>query len=85
MAGALSAPVSASRSRKGSPLPAGAVCTSVEIEPAENGGYTVTHRYRQQETANKGKGPDCYSYIEPRDYVFANTADMLAHLGGIWK
>jgi hypothetical protein len=50
----------------------------MEIEPAENGGHTVTHHYREA----VGKGGMSGSYQEPEQHVFgANEGhEMLAHV-----
>lgn len=60
-------------------LPKGAYCTGVEIEPSDNGGYIVTHRYAAP--ATKGEP---YPYIPSRDYTFESTDTMLAHVKSVF-
>lgn len=72
-----SAPLVSASGAKSSDLPKGAVCTSVNIVPSENGGFTVTHRYE----APPGKGKDYPSYIPSKDYTFESKDSMLKHVG----
>ena len=53
----------------------------MEIEPAENGGHTVTHHYRETPT-HSGKGGVQMAYQEPEHHVFGADQghEMLAHL-----
>lgn len=59
---------------------------SIEIEPAENGGHTVTHRYREQPT-HSGKSGMSMSYVEPEQHVFGpeDGHKMLAHVANHLK
>jgi hypothetical protein len=52
----------------------------MEIEPAENGGHTVTHHYREMQ--REGKHGIQTSYVEPEHHVFGADEghDMLAHV-----
>ncbi len=52
----------------------------IEIEPAENGGHTVTHHYR--EIQRDGKHGMVSNYIEPEHHVFGpeDGHEMLAHV-----
>lgn len=54
---------------------------SIEIEPAENGGHTVTHRYREQPTHSSKNGMGM-AYVEPESHVFGPDEGhkMLAHV-----
>jgi hypothetical protein len=53
----------------------------MEIEPAVNGGHTVTHSYRESPThsAKNGMGS---SHVEPETHVFGpeDGHEMLAHV-----
>lgn len=70
--------VSASGKRS---LPEGATLASLTINPSENGGFTVEHRYNAPEKRDsRGKAEPCYQYIEPRDYTFESKETMLAHV-----
>ena len=53
---------------------------SIEIEPAENGGHTVTHRYKDMQ--RDGKHGMVSNYIEPEHHVFGpeDGHEMLAHV-----
>jgi hypothetical protein len=53
---------------------------SMEIAPAENGGHTVTHRYK--ELQREGKHGLQSSYVEPEHHVFGPDEghEMLAHV-----
>ena len=53
---------------------------SIEIEPAENGGHTVTHRHKEMQ--REGKHGIQSSYIEPEHHVFGSDEGhkMLAHV-----
>ncbi len=53
----------------------------VEIEPAENGGHTVTHHYKEMPTHSSKSGMGS-SYVEPEAYVFGADEGhkMLAHV-----
>ena len=50
------------------------------IEPAENGGHTVTHDYK--EVTREGKHGIQSSYVEPEKHVFGADEghEMLAHV-----
>ena len=50
------------------------------IEPAENGGHTVSHEYK--EAQREGKHGMVSSYVEPEKHVFGADEghDMLAHV-----
>lgn len=52
----------------------------VEIEPAENGGHTVTHHFK--EAMREGRHGIQSSYIEPEHHVFGQDEghEMLAHV-----
>ncbi len=52
----------------------------IEIEPAENGGHTVTHHYK--EAKREGKHGLSMSYVEPEHHVFVPGEGhaMLAHV-----
>lgn len=52
----------------------------MEIEPAENGGHTVTHHYK--ESMREGKHGIQSSYVEPEHHVFGADQghEMLAHV-----
>lgn len=54
---------------------------SMEIEPAENGGHTVTHRYKGMPHHSSTMGMSM-AYQEPESHVFgANEGhEMLAHI-----
>ncbi len=54
---------------------------NIEIEPAENGGHTVTHRFKEQPTHSR-KGGMSMGYIEPEQHVFGPGDDekMLGHV-----
>lgn len=53
----------------------------MEIEPAENGGHTVTHHYKEQphHSSKSGMG---MQYVEPEHHVFGAEEghEMLAHI-----
>lgn len=51
---------------------------SMEIEPSENGGHTVTHRFKEMPSRNVGM----QSYQEPEHHVFGpdEHEDMMAHV-----
>ena len=53
---------------------------SIEIEPSENGGHTVTHRYRDMQ--RDGKHGIQSTYVEPEHHVFSADEghEMLAHV-----
>ena len=52
----------------------------IEIEPAENGGHTVTHHYKEMQ--REGKHGIQSSYVEPEHHVFGpeDGHEMLAHV-----
>lgn len=54
---------------------------SIEIEPAENGGHTVTHRYKESHTHSSKQGIGV-QYHEPEQHVFGPSEghEMLAHV-----
>lgn len=52
----------------------------MEIEPAENGGFTVTHHYKpMQKTGRHGMQE---SYVEPESHVFGagQGRQMMSHV-----
>ena len=53
----------------------------IEIEPADNGGHTVTHHFKSQpvHSSKHGMGSE---YADPETHTFgaAEGHDMLAHL-----
>lgn len=57
------------------------VIRRIEIEPAENGGHTVTHHFREtpHHSAKHGIG---MAYTEPEHHVFGPDEghEMLAHV-----
>lgn len=52
----------------------------IEIEPAENGGHTVTHHFK--DNVRSGKHGEIHTYVEPEQHVFGKTEghEMLAHV-----
>lgn len=52
----------------------------IEIEPAENGGHTVVHHFK--ETMREGKHGQMPQYHEPERHVFGEDEghEMLAHV-----
>ena len=52
----------------------------MEIEPAENGGHTVTHSYKPMQ--REGKHGMQESYMEPEHHVFGadEGREMLTHV-----
>lgn len=52
----------------------------VEIEPAENGGHTVTHHFK--DAVKHGRHGDVSHFVEPERYVFGpnDGHKMLAHV-----
>lgn len=52
----------------------------IEIEPAENGGHTVTHHYKEQ--VKRGRHGESHHYVEPEKHVFGPEEghEMLAHV-----
>lgn len=55
----------------------------IEIEPAENGGHTVTHHYKVSRVRNsKSASGFGESYQEPEHHVFGKSQghEMLAHV-----
>lgn len=53
----------------------------IEIEPAENGGHTVTHHFKDMPHHSSKNGIGV-SYTEPEHHVFGPEQghDMLAHI-----
>lgn len=53
----------------------------IEIEPAENGGHTVTHHFKETPSHSSKSGIGM-SYTEPERHVFGPEQghDMLAHI-----
>lgn len=53
----------------------------MEIEPAQNGGHTVTHHYKEMPSHSSKNGMSM-SYTEPETHVFGADQghDMLAHV-----
>jgi hypothetical protein len=60
--------------------------TSMEIEPVENGGHIVTHRYKSQPKVGRG-GDLSTQYVEPEKFTFGKSegpklhAHIAEHLG----
>jgi hypothetical protein len=55
----------------------------IEIEPAENGGHTVTHHYKEEPRKNsRSHAGVAMEYHEPEHHVFGKEEghEMLAHL-----
>lgn len=54
---------------------------SIEIEPAENGGHTVTHRHKDMPSHSSKNGMGSM-YVEPETHVFGagQGHEMLAHV-----
>lgn len=52
----------------------------IEIEPAENGGHTVTHHYKPMQRESKHGVME--NYVEPEQHVFGADEghEMLAHV-----
>jgi hypothetical protein len=52
----------------------------IEIEPAENGGHTVTHSYKPIQ--REGRHGMSENYVEPEKHVFGADEghEMLAHV-----
>ena len=52
----------------------------IEIEPAENGGHTVTHHYKDMQ--RDGRHGLISSYVEPEHHAFGENEghEMLAHV-----
>jgi hypothetical protein len=56
----------------------------LEIEPADNGGFTVTHHIKPKKTKSKdGFSPS--EYQEPKRNVFSTHEEMIAHVGKVTK
>jgi len=53
----------------------------IEIEPAENGGHTVTHHFKESPTHSSKSGLGS-TYVEPEHHVFGPEQghEMLAHV-----
>ncbi len=53
----------------------------IEIEPAENGGHTVTHHYKETPSHSSKHGMGI-RYVEPEQHVFGEHEGhhMLAHV-----
>lgn len=53
----------------------------MEIEPAENGGHTVTHHFKETPTHSSRSGMGM-AYTEPEQHVFGPKEghEMLAHV-----
>lgn len=52
---------------------------SVRIEPAANGGHTVTHDYEADENDQGMVG-----MYGQKPHVFSDTASMMKHVGGLF-
>jgi hypothetical protein len=55
----------------------------MEIEPAENGGHTVTHHYKESPRKdNRAAAGISMGYAEPESHVFGKNEghEMLAHV-----
>lgn len=55
----------------------------IEIEPAENGGHTVTHHYKESHSKNRNSHAGIAThYEEPEHHVFGKNQghEMLAHV-----
>jgi hypothetical protein len=48
---------------------------SMEIEPADNAGFTVTHRMK-----DKSKGKEPATFTPPKKFVFGSHQEMMAHV-----
>ena len=57
---------------------------SLEIEPADNGGFTVIHRLKDRKIKGE-KGQIETHYQQPKKHVFADHASMMEHLGKVLK
>lgn len=53
----------------------------ISIEPAETGGHTVEHRYKDKPSHSKKNGMSM-QYVEPETFVFGKDEDekMLGHV-----
>lgn len=53
----------------------------IEIEPAENGGHTVTHHFKESPKHSAKQGMSM-GYVEPEHHVFGPEQghEMLAHV-----
>ena len=62
------------------------VIRRIEIEPAANGGHTVTHHYKESVTHSKKNGL-MPRYEEPEQHVFGEGEghEMLAHVANHLK
>lgn len=54
--------------------------TRMEIEPAENGGHTVTHYFKSKPAIARGHMES--SYVEPEKHVFGEGEhkEMMGHI-----
>ena len=53
-------------------------CSKIEIEPAENGGFSVRKFYWQKESTGKLGG--VMPYMEPKTYAFSTLEDLSSFL-----
>lgn len=59
-------------------------CSRVEIEPTENGGFSVRTYYRQKPDSGGKANPataEPRGYMEPKAYAFTTFAELSAFLG----
>jgi hypothetical protein len=76
--------VSASASKNETKPKGKEVLECVQIEQAENGGFSVEQRYTIEPPAGVKKY-DCYpSYVEPKTFVFTDFAGLSAHLASLY-
>lgn len=59
----------------------------IEIHPAENGGHTVSHHYREMSRDPKAHSGVSMMHHEPETHVFGKEEghDMLAHVANHLK
>lgn len=51
----------------------------LEIEPADNGGFSVTHRLKDKK--EKGKDGETHTvFQEPKKHVFSTHSEMMEHV-----
>lgn len=69
---------SASSSKKDAGLRGTEVLTAIEIQPSENGGFSVTERFKLEPP--KGSRDHYPGYVEPKVYTFETYETMAAHV-----
>ena len=57
--------------------PIGGDLQRMEIEPADNGGFTVTHHMKSKPSKKKNEPSH---YEEPKKHVFSSHAEMIHHV-----